>query len=170
MALAGRLVPHAFQLRQHGVAFELFMHFGKFDAGGELHGSGIDLRPADHENLVRLARLRDGVLQRMRRHRAIRRPVRLAGDHDVGATGQRLFGQRVPGLAAHHNGIAHGQRLEALQVLGNAPGNAAILADDAILGGCDNQCDLAHDAISSSAAWSSRQVIHSGFRSAPMRL
>ena len=50
--------------------------------------------------------------------------------------------QAVEGLAAHHHRLAHGQRLEALEVGGQAPGQIALIADRAIGGAGIDQDDF----------------------------
>ena len=61
-------------------------------------------------------------------------PVTLAGDDDVGAPWQwpEPRRQRLPGLAAHHDGGAGGLLLEVGQVLRQMPGQGIVGADHAI--------------------------------------
>ena len=58
--------------------------------------------------------------------------------------GSGLLRQRVPGLAAHDDGLAHRERLEAFQILRDAPGQRAAMADDAVLRNGDDETDRAH--------------------------
>src|SRR6266704_6981180 len=57
----------------------------------------------------------------------------IARHHDVGASGQWPPGERVPSLAAHDAGLAQGERLEAFQIIGNAPWQCALVPDHAVL-------------------------------------
>ena len=61
-------------------------------------------------------------------------------------------GQALKGLAPHDHRLAHGQRLEALEVGGKPPGQVAFMADRAVRGDGVNQHDLrigvlAHEAL-----------------------
>ena len=70
-----------------------------------------------------------------------RGPAAVAGQDDVPAARQQP-GQAVEGLAAHHHRAAHGQRLEALEVGGDVPWQAVVLADHAIAGAGDDDDDF----------------------------
>ena len=66
---------------------------------------------------------------------ALGRPLRVAGHDDVAPAGKRLEAgiERVPGLAAHDDGVAEGQLLEMGEVLGDVPRHPARGADDAVV-------------------------------------
>ena len=49
-------------------------------------------------------------------------------EDDVTPAGKRS-GETLEGLAPHHHRLAHGQRLEALEVGGEVPGKLAVDAD-----------------------------------------
>ena len=73
--------------------------------------------------------------------RAGRRPVGVAGEDDVAAAGQQC-GKALEGLAAHHHRLAHGHRLEALEVGRKVPDELAAAADHAVVGAGEHQDDL----------------------------
>ncbi len=64
---------------------------------------------------------------------ARRAPVLIAGDDDVAASRQRSRGQRVESLAPHHEGMPHGERLEAAQILADVEKHVAAKTDGAVL-------------------------------------
>jgi len=72
-------------------------------------------------------------------------PKRLvARDDNVGAPRKRLFGQALPGFAAHDAGLAQREALEMFHVVGNAPGNFTPIADHPIVRDRDDEGDEAH--------------------------
>lgn len=60
--------------------------------------------------------------------------VRVAGDNDVAAVGEGAFGERLEGVSAHHHGVAGGEFLEVLQVLGDVEQEVATAANGGAVG------------------------------------
>ena len=104
--------------------------FGQLDPFGERHENVEDRSAADDRD-VTFSCLRDRFLDRTDDFRAGRIPALLARQHDMAAAGQEA-GQALEGLAAHDHRLAHGQRLEALEIGGKVPGQGPVLADRAI--------------------------------------
>jgi hypothetical protein len=71
---------------------------------------------------------------------ALGMPAGIAGQHDMAAARQEPR-QALERPAAHDHRRAHGEPLEASEILGNAPGHAAVPADHAILGAGDDEGD-----------------------------
>ena len=61
----------------------------------------------------------------------------LTGEDDVAPVGQGTLGQRLEGLAPHHDGMPRGEGLEALQVVGEMKQQLVVEADGpvAVYGG-----------------------------------
>src|SRR5215212_2509842 len=68
-------------------------------------------------------------------------PARAAND-DIVAAGKRALRQALPGLAAHDQRLAHGDRLEKPHIGGKLPWQPAIATYDAVLRDGDNEGDL----------------------------
>jgi hypothetical protein len=131
--------PRGIEGRHGHVAGDVAMHLGQLDAVGEGLEHGEDLRSADHGSRARPGQ-REGAVHVVRHLRAFRPPVAAARQHDVAASGEQA-GQALEGLAAHDHRRAERQRLEALQVLGEVPGQRAVAPDHAIAGARDDQDD-----------------------------
>ena len=56
------------------------------------------------------------------------------GKHYISALWQRSAGQRVPGVAPHNDGMARGEGLEPLEVVGYVPDEVVVLANGVVLG------------------------------------
>ena len=108
---------------------------GEVDAVGDGECGVKDFAAAGDEDLiivrVQVVRMAQGLFQGGDHRCAASAKCRIAGDDDVGATGQRLA-DRLPGLAAHDDGMAHGASLEVPQVGGHVPGQRAPAADHAV--------------------------------------
>ena len=60
------------------------------------------------------------------------------GDDDVAAFGERTTRKGTPSIASHDDGMARGERLESLEVVGDMPQEVVVLADSVVLGYGDN--------------------------------
>ncbi len=99
-----------------------------------MEGLLVDLRAAEDEDLVVTLRQVEGALDAAGDEHPVRRaPARVARDDDVRTAGQCLR-QRLERLAAHDDAVSHRERLEALQVGGDAPGHLIVTADHAVRG------------------------------------
>ena len=92
--------------------------------------AGIQLSTANHHDFLVLQLQRFQLSQVGNDHRALGHVVGIAGEHNILAPRQRAP-QTFPGLAAHEDGMPHGDALEELQVLLQAPGDAIVQADTA---------------------------------------
>jgi hypothetical protein len=144
MTLAARFDPFGTERRRVRVAFKIALDLGDLDDVGKRQRLRVDLAAADHPHL-RFGRAdRKSFPQRACAFGALRVPVGLPRDDDVAAPGQRPEARRhrIPGLAAHDHGRAHGDLLEMRHVFRQAPGHDTVLADHAIGGARIDQTDL----------------------------
>ena len=65
---------------------------------------------------------------------AARQRLLAAGEHAVAAVGQCPLGQAFKGAAPHQDGVAGGELLEALQVVGQPVDELVLIADGAVAG------------------------------------
>jgi hypothetical protein len=65
----------------------------------------------------------------------------IAGNHNIGAAGQRPSRQRFPRSATHDAGFAQSERFEALKVFRDAPRKRSFVPDNAIFGDRNNESD-----------------------------
>ena len=70
----------------------------------------------------------------------------IGGEDDVSAVGERLA-ERFPSLPSHEHGVTCRESLEPFQIIGDVPGEFAVLADYAVLPNRGNDGDL-HTATS----------------------
>ncbi|OIQ64028.1 hypothetical protein GALL_544240 [mine drainage metagenome] len=123
------------------------MDFGDLQTVGAPHPLRVDFRAADHgdfsdETPQRIAgRDRAGVRERGCHDRAGAAKIGVAGENDIGSSGQGSA-QRDEGLAAHHDRLAHGHRLEALQIGLQPPGYRPARADHAVVSYGHNEDDF----------------------------
>ena len=94
----------------------------------ERHREPIDFRAANHADFRHIPGRGKRRLERRHDGRAFELQPRLPRHHDVVPAGQRPP-DRVPGPASHDDRLAERQALEALQVLGQAPGQASFAPD-----------------------------------------
>ncbi|MNM95003.1 hypothetical protein D3C81_1074280 [compost metagenome] len=146
MRLARGFQPlRAVDRREEGVAFHVGIDLGHDQPVGARHRLGIQLRAADQEDLVDAHAQALRVFQRRCHLGAFDAQVRVAADHDIAPARQRAP-DRVPGLAAHDHGRAHGGALEMRQVFRQAPRQRVVAADGAVAGLGDNQGQDRHTA------------------------
>ena len=92
---------------------------------------------AEDEGLIvaLLARQREGGVEVARDQHAlvVHREVRVAAEHDGGATGQGPS-DRLPGLPPHDEAVSHRELLDGLLLVGQAPGDLRGATDHAVLG------------------------------------
>lgn len=60
--------------------------------------------------------------------------IRISGEDDVSAAGERTAWEGEPGGAAHDYGVSHSEGLETLQVGADVPGHIAVLTDGTVAG------------------------------------
>lgn len=75
-----------------------------------------------------------GGFGRLCRFHSVGTEVRVAGDNDVAAVGEGAFWERLKCVAAHHHGVAGGEFLEVLQVLGDVEQEVATAANGGAVG------------------------------------
>jgi hypothetical protein len=151
MFLAERLAPRGVERRHGGVAGDVGMDLGQLDAARERQEQSVDLGPADHRNLA-VTRQRQRLIHRMDGFGPFRLPVRIARQHDMPPARQRAR-KALEGLAAHDHRLAHGQRLEALEVGRDVPGQPALAPDRAVGGaGVDEEYLGAHETFPSASS------------------
>ena len=115
------------------------MHFGEIEPVRLRQGQGIDLRPAHHHGFVlpfdegHVLRQGHRLVQGRHYLGSLRLKIRLASNHDIGTTRERLA-QGIPGLAAHDHWLAKGDLLEVLEVVGQIPGQLVVTPDDTVTG------------------------------------
>ena len=88
------LSPRASKNRCKGIAWHFQLYFRHDDAVRQGEGLCVDLRAAYHPGVGRIHALRQCILQRCCRLRALRLPIRLPRDHHIQATwkGAELWG------------------------------------------------------------------------------
>ncbi len=101
-------------------------HVGEVDEVRVLHSLHEQPRSADEPDVAFAGRERG-----LEGREALDTLELPSGDDDVPAPDERLLRERLPREAAHDDGRAERQPLEALQVLGVVPGHPAVDADDA---------------------------------------
>ena len=116
------------------------VNFGKLDPIGQRQRLGKDLRAAEHDDVRRIGDAQR-FIQRSGPLGTFDLPLRIAGDHDVAAAGENA-GQRIESLAAHHQRLAHGQRLESAEIGRDVPRHRAISADHAVVSHGHHQHDF----------------------------
>ena len=97
------------------------------------HGLLIYLRAANNHHLMGHFRHLDRTFKRIRYIDAVRVPVAVAGNDNRTAARQRAA-NAAKRLAPHDHRLAHGQRLEMLQVGRQMPWQVVILADSPVFG------------------------------------
>jgi len=117
------------------------MHDRQNQAVGMRQGFAVQLAaPDDHD--LRAHCEPDSVLQGMCNFAALGRERTVAGHDDVLPPRQDAP-NRLPGLAAHDDGLAHRGRLEMPQFTGQVPWHAPVLADGPVAAhGRDDRDDL----------------------------
>ena len=153
--IAPNLLPvFVIELRKVGVPLGFGIDLAEIDAVGKGQDLAVDVAAANHGNLRRLrgAGHGQGLIDGTRHDGPWRQIARLARDDDVGAARQRFAWQRLPGLPAHDDRLAHGDFLEAPKVRRKPPGQRPVTPDDAIARNGHHENDQTHRASSSSAA------------------
>ena len=115
------------RIRDHGV------DMGQVHPFGSRQARDIDFAAADHAQLRCVVGIgdRDGLLDRPHRLHAIEWHLPGPRQHQVAPAGQRPS-QRLGGLAAHQQWLAQGQRLEASEIVGEAPRKRVAAPDRAV--------------------------------------
>ena len=130
--------PAPLHRRKADVALDLRSDPGQVDPVRAVECGPVHLRTADDEHLVIAGGGAQGLLERPGQQDPIRQVEVAARQDDAGPPGQRPA-DRLPGPPAHDDVVAHGQPLEPLQVGGQAPRQATLTADDAVLGDRDDE-------------------------------
>lgn len=112
---------------------------GELEAVGAADGLAVDFGTADDEYLVGGGNKGDGFVDGVNDFGARGLEVGAAGHDDVAAARKCAFGERFEGLAAHDNGVAHGEGLEVAQVVADVESEAALAADGAVEADGGNQ-------------------------------
>ena len=106
---------------------------------GNGQGEGVDFTTTnDHQVIAGCLSERgidgfDADLSRIRR-------IGLARQHQVAAPGQSAADGNG-GLAPHQHGLAEGELLEALEIVGQVPGHGAVAANGEVAVECRDQCN-----------------------------
>lgn len=134
----GDQVPGALvELREEGVPLDLGVHRGQMDCVRALQGHRVDVLTAEREGLVvtPLPGERERRLEVVGDEHVVvrRREARVAGEDDRDPAGEGTP-DRVPGLPAHDEAVAHRQGSHGLLVVGDPPRDLAAPADHPVLG------------------------------------
>ena len=128
------------------VAPDVGVDLGQVDAFSERQELAEDLGAAEDDHLGRVAGEGQRLIGRSRDAHAIPSELRVARQHDARAPRQGPADGFVC-AATHDERLAQGQLANVLQVVGQAPGESAILADDLVAIERDDERDPTQTAI-----------------------
>src|SRR5215469_16103587 len=128
--LACRLTPQ--------LAGEVAIDLGQEEGVGKRHGSSIQRFSADDEGWLGQRGEREGIGQIGRDLATYRVVILPSRDDDVLPSGQRSA-DRLEGTTPHDHAVADRQSTEALEIVGQAPRQAIVDADDSVPCDCRNQ-------------------------------
>src|SRR5215471_13636796 len=128
------------KFRESDISRHVGVHVCQVDPPGERQHQSIDLRAADRDQLIARARLRQRLFHRMDCDHALRIPAAVARQYEIDASRQRPA-DGFECLAAHEDRLAERESPEALEVVGQPPGERVVAADDTVLGHGDDQRD-----------------------------
>src|SRR5690606_12774385 len=140
---AGNPLP-AREVREKRITLYRKVDAGQVDAIGLRQRLGIELASADEHDFLHallpgpLIGTADGSVQAGKDFRTFKLQPRLAADHQI-ETSRQWPAERIPGPAAHDDGLAQGQRLEVPEVLWQMPGHAVVQPDHPIMGAGGDQ-------------------------------
>src|SRR5690606_10952959 len=150
---AGRdgLLMHSLPLRlcdgrEKRIALYFNLHMRNVKNFPQPNGFLVDFTAPDDKDVSLSGRLLPNLnrlIQRPDDTRPGRIVISLACDNDVQPARQRPA-DTLPGLASHDDRLAHGDRLEALQVGGKSPRHIAVPTDHSVPRRRNNQC-YSHD-------------------------
>ena len=111
---------------------------------GERERGGVELGAADDVGHGLTVEQAKRFVERPGPLGTVRAPLPVARDDHVSPARERAeaLGQRVPGLATHHDRMAHRELAEVRHVLGQMPGDGSVPADHTAAGDRRDEDDL----------------------------